>query len=388
MIVVTVRTLLQGWERGYSSPEARWARLGPYYAMFPISFVQEAIDTFTRPGDVVADPFCGRGTAPYVAMINGRGAVAGDVNPVAWLYTMTKLFPARDSKKVKERIVELKDEVTREDRQAENEFQKLAFCEDVLGFLNVARSRLKWRDDIVDRTTAAFIVHYLHSKIPQGLSNQLRHSRAMAPNYCIKWWRDNGYGTPPHVDPVGFLKQRIDWRYSRGIPGAAHSSHVSVWLGDSSRNVPSMDSRLSLVITSPPYSNVTDYKADNWLRLWALNEGPSVPSWTTEQKYGNLSKYEKLIQKVFTSIDEQADASTIWLIRCDARDRTQNVVYSALEERRGDRAIRIRPAPYTRSTQTALYGDNEPKPGEIDLLLVPERISVSGRWTTKRPRVE
>ena len=49
---------------GFATPEARWSRLGPYYAMFPISFAQDAIDRFTHPGDMVLDPFCGRGTAP------------------------------------------------------------------------------------------------------------------------------------------------------------------------------------------------------------------------------------------------------------------------------------------------------------------------------------
>ena len=38
---------------GFATPEARWARLGPYYAMFPFRFAQDAIGRFTHPGDLV-----------------------------------------------------------------------------------------------------------------------------------------------------------------------------------------------------------------------------------------------------------------------------------------------------------------------------------------------
>ena len=34
----------------------------PYFAMFPEGFVLEQLYAYTRPNDVVLDPFCGRGT--------------------------------------------------------------------------------------------------------------------------------------------------------------------------------------------------------------------------------------------------------------------------------------------------------------------------------------
>ena len=74
----------------FGTAEGRWARLGPYYAMFPVEFAREVIHNLSQCGETVLDPFCGRGTAPYVAMISGRGAVGCDVNPVAWLYAAVK----------------------------------------------------------------------------------------------------------------------------------------------------------------------------------------------------------------------------------------------------------------------------------------------------------
>jgi adenine-specific DNA methylase len=51
------------------------------------------IETWTRQGDLIVDPFCGCGTVAVEAAANGRGVVAGDWNPYAALLTRAKLFP-------------------------------------------------------------------------------------------------------------------------------------------------------------------------------------------------------------------------------------------------------------------------------------------------------
>lgn len=362
-----------GYTLGPSTPEGRWARLGPYYAMFPIEFAQAAIDRFTRPGDLVLDPFCGRGTAPYAAMIAGRDALAAEINPVAWIYAAAKTAPERDPERVKDRIRQLAELASADDREPASEFQAHAFCRAVLGFINAARRELRWRSDTTDRTVAAFITHYLHSKIPQGLSNQLRHCRAMSPDYCVRWWRDNGFETPPEVDPVSFLNARVDWRYLKGMPAAAHNPGVSVVLGDSATALPEVTKPARLVVTSPPYSAVTDYKADSWLRLWAIGEGPALPRWDSKHKHVDLVVYSEMLHRVFTATARRADHDAAWVVRCDARARTFDVVYPIVTEIADGRPVEVQPAPFRRPTQTSLYGDQAAKPGEKDLLVLPAR---------------
>ncbi len=94
-----------------SIPEGRWATLGPYYAMFPTDFVRDAIARFSKVGDGVIDPFCGRGTVPFVASSTGRFAVGMDVNPVAWVYASAKTSPEPDVQKVLRRIREIGEAV-------------------------------------------------------------------------------------------------------------------------------------------------------------------------------------------------------------------------------------------------------------------------------------
>src|SRR5258707_13297825 len=65
-----------------------------YLASFPAALAHSFIARYTRPGDVVLDPFSGRGTAPVQAAAEGRVGVGNDLNPFAHLLTAAKLEPA------------------------------------------------------------------------------------------------------------------------------------------------------------------------------------------------------------------------------------------------------------------------------------------------------
>ena len=350
----------------------RWVRLGPYYAMFPIEFVTETIRRYGKPGYAVIDPFCGRGTVPFVAMTMGLPAVAADINPVAWLYTKTKTDPHPRLGGVKQRIAEVFESATDDDRQPEDEFQEMAFCSGVLGFINAARRELHWQRKRLDRTVAALLTQHLHGKLGNGLSNQLRQARAMAPDYCVRWWRSNGLECPPEIDACRFLQRRAEWRYAKGIPKPIGTKRPKVVLGDAATALPDSLEEAGLVVTSPPYRGVTNYRADNWLRLWALGVGACRPDWRTDQKFANAERYEETLSASFEATLKRTAASAVWCVRADARERTRRVVARVLDKLLPDHDLHEYPAPYHSATQTALYGDKSQKPGEVDLYYMPQ----------------
>jgi DNA modification methylase len=57
--------------------------LCPYFAMFPADFVLDQLLAYSRPGDLVFDPFSGRGTTVLESLLNNRRVIALDINPVA-----------------------------------------------------------------------------------------------------------------------------------------------------------------------------------------------------------------------------------------------------------------------------------------------------------------
>lgn len=354
---------------GFSTAESRWARLGPYYAMFPVDFAREVVDAFSQPGDTVLDPFCGRGTAPYVAMISGRQAAGCDINPVAWLYAVVKTRPHPSLADVARRIDEINSATYRRDRQPDNEFQAFAYGPRALGFINAARRELQWQEGSLDRTIAALLIHYLHAKLGGGLSNQMRPSKAMSPDYSIRWWRQRGLTTPPDVDPAAFLRDRAAWRYAKGVPKNAGSAWVT--LGDAATVLTKMPATADLILTSPPYIGVTNYQLDNWLRLWALGEGPPLPDWSTAQKFRSHKKYEAMLVGVLKAACDRSRDDTVWWLRVDARPRTLTVARRVMEDLLPGHLPHERPSLPARHTQTSLYGDYGTKPGDIDLVYLP-----------------
>ena len=64
-----------------------------YPARFSPELVRAAIDTYTEPGDWIADPFVGGGTTAVEALALARRVVAFDVNPLSVLLTGAKTTP-------------------------------------------------------------------------------------------------------------------------------------------------------------------------------------------------------------------------------------------------------------------------------------------------------
>ncbi|MBU2560740.1 MAG: hypothetical protein KKD17_00430 [Nanoarchaeota archaeon] len=64
-----------------------------YWARKPHNVVSEYIKHYTKPGDIVLDPFCGSGPTPIEAIKIGRKAVGLDLNPVSVFITRMTAMP-------------------------------------------------------------------------------------------------------------------------------------------------------------------------------------------------------------------------------------------------------------------------------------------------------
>ena len=345
--------------------EGRWAGFGPYYAMFPVSFVREMIQRYSVPGDTIVDPFCGRGTTNYVAQVLGRRSFGCELNPVGWIYARTKTAPARQLGRLLRQIDEIAHAREPSDFVPETEFQEWAWCRDTLGFINCARRVLNWKGSKIDRTLAAFLLVYLHAKIGGGLSNQMRQSKSMAPEYAVRWWKSRSM-RPPIISTADYLKSRVSWRYAKGIEKSGNEAQV--YFGDARRGLSGRrGDRAALILTSPPYMGVTNYKYDNWIRLWALG-GPPEPNSDLEQRYANRERYSWMIRDVFGRLAKSARPDATVVVRTDRRPYTQETTTRAMREVWPDHCLLGRKTRATRPTQTSLFGDRTEKPGEVDLI--------------------
>jgi hypothetical protein len=349
----------------------RWAGVGPYYAMMPTAFVLEQISRFTEPGDAVLDPFCGRGTIPFAAGVLGRSFFGVEIFPVGWVYAAAKCNPASERK-----ITKRLDQIAKDKpRAVENsDFFRMAFAPNVLKFLCAAREQLDWKSDPVDRTLIAIILICLHDKSKIGLSNQMRQTKAVHPDYAVRWWRRKYKTAPPKIDPVEMLKNKIKWRYAKGRPKLEGKGKI--YFGDCTK-ILSRESRISdvkLLFTSPPYYEITNYFVDQWLRNWLLG-GPPRPCSGNHpymKRFDNKDVYRQLLNRAFKLAATKLRPDAVVLVRTDAREFTLKTTREVLANIFPEKDLLIAPSRLKgRLSQTALFGDKQKKPGEIDMLLTP-----------------
>jgi hypothetical protein len=362
-----------------STPVGRWASIGPYYAMFPIPFAFDVVEKHCPPAGAVLDPFAGRGSSVYAAVATGRYGCGIEINEVGWLYTKAKLEPAPEAAVLErnEAINRQSHEISDAEIDALPEFFHYCYTRNVLRYLLAARKGLQWSEDATDVTLMAIILIYLHGAKEKSLSNQTRQGKAMAPEYSVRWWHKHN-STPPDVQPLSFMEQRIRWRYAKGVPalheGTARIGNSISQLDQIREQVEAGDMpRFDLLFTSPPYYNVTSYHYDQWLRLWMLGHDarPSKTGGDWQDGFWSQPEYRKLLETVFSKCAAvMKPSATVW-VRTDARKFTQDTTVEILQAVFPDKAMKIIESPLRKSSQTALFGDKSQKPGEIDLLLQP-----------------
>jgi len=64
-----------------------------YWSKKPYDAIREYIRHYTKPGDLVLDPFCGSGGAALAALMEGRAAIAIDLSPAATFITKNYCTP-------------------------------------------------------------------------------------------------------------------------------------------------------------------------------------------------------------------------------------------------------------------------------------------------------
>lgn len=268
----------------------RFHALCPYFAMFPESFAESWIDRLTKRNDVVLDPFCGRGTAPFQALLMNRRAVACDVNHVAYCVTKAKTNAPRTASPLMCRLTHLERQYEAAAweplRRRAPKFFKRAFHAETLRQILFLRAHLQWRSNDTDCMLAALLLGVIHGeshKTERCLSNRMPRTISTKPDYSVRFWDERELRAPKR-NAFEILRGEVSYRYESDPPdGRGTVLHSDM------RQLPSIlsdDAVIRHVITSPPYFNVTRFEEDQWLRLWFLG-GPPRPT------YGRVSRDDR-----------------------------------------------------------------------------------------------
>lgn len=271
----------------------RFHSICPYFAMFPESFAENWIASRTKPGQKILDPFSGRGTAPFQALLMGREGIASDINPVAFVLSGAKV-DSPIQKSVIRRLGQLEKYFIEAPPSNEQEqlppFFHRAFHFDALRQICFIKRTLNWQSSRVDRFIAALVLGSLHGEMDKSksyFSNQMPRTISTKPQYSLRFWEQRNLWPEPR-DVFAILSQRAHYRFSSPAPDIRGKAYLSD-IRDLSRIAPDLKGTIDCIITSPPYLNVTSFEEDQWLRLWFLG-GPPHPA---TGRYSRDDRYER-----------------------------------------------------------------------------------------------
>jgi hypothetical protein len=275
-----------------------------YFAMFPPHIPRVFIEWLTKPGDVVYDPFSGRGTAPLEACRLGRVGHGSDANPLAYVLTGAKVDPPTVTD-IADRLGILQKTMPRKRWEAPDDIEML-YGRKVLGQLCWLRTQLDVKER-TDRFIMATILGMLHANYKpgspaRGFSISMPNTFSMSPAYVRQYIADHQL-KPPNVDVFDMVRRKVE---RMAIPGA-NAARGAAWTADARNPTRSFKKRARLVFTSPPYLSVVNYGKYNWIRLWMLDHQPRDVDKDLVAT-GSLDKYLGFIDEVLSGVRDVIDA--------------------------------------------------------------------------------
>jgi hypothetical protein len=275
-----------------------------YRACFKPSLPAFFLERLSRPGDLVLDPFMGRGTTPLEACLRGRVPCGNDVNPLSAMLLRPRLCPPTLAD-VSRRIDEL-------DLSWDGELDDdllVFFHPTTLRAICALRDHFLQREedgelDGVDEWLRMVAVNRL-----TGHSSGFFSVYTLPPNQAttvaaqrkINQKRDQA---PEERDVRAILLKKSRtlladtetlWRsQSRVLAGM---SVLMTGPASAMQRMPS--SSVQLVVTSPPFLDVVQYADDNWLRCWFCGiDAKSVPITMAR----NVEAWREAMHEVFVEL--------------------------------------------------------------------------------------
>ncbi len=254
----------------------RWGHplhsLCSYFAMFPPHVPRVFIEWLTRSGDVVYDPFSGRGTAPLEACRLGRLGFGSDANPLACVLTAAKVDPP-EINHIEARLLDIRRSVPSSNPKGVHPDIRMLYAPDTLRQLCWLRDTLNLHDrtDVFIMATVLGMLHanYKPGSPPRGFSISMPNTFSMAPAY-IRKYIDQHHLKPPVVDVFDMIDKKVK---RLNLPNV-NATRGMAWQADAREPMLPFQKPVRLVFTSPPYLSVIKYGKYNWIRLWMLKYEP------------------------------------------------------------------------------------------------------------------
>lgn len=241
-----------------------------YRACFKPQLPRFFIELTTKPGELVLDPFNGRGTTIIEAALLGRKVAAGDVNPLSEILAKPRLNPPTLSE-IEERLKKIPfAKAVKQDIDLSMFYHKKTMAE----LLALRHYLLKKKNkDKVDEWIRMVATNRL-----TGHSKNFFSGYTLPPNQAISAEKQRQLNKerklkPPYKNVAAvILKKSADLLKTfteHEKENVQKAASAFLFLNQGAHSLKGLRSNsVQLTVTSPPFLNVVQYARDNWLRCW------------------------------------------------------------------------------------------------------------------------
>ncbi len=277
-----------------------------YRACFKPQLPAYFIERLTAPGDLVYDPFSGRGTTAVEAALRGRNVIVNDINPLSVILTRPRLeLPS--VAEVDARLRSLKFAARPKSGLDLSMFFHPDTEYEILGLREyLFRRRKAGEEDSADRWIRMVATNRLTGHSPGFFSvYTLPPNQAVLPedqlriNARLKQepeYRDiRALIMKKTLQLQGRLAAAERWRLK------AAATQARYLVGEAAVT-PHIEPRsVQLTVTSPPFLDVVQYARDNWLRCWFNGlDAEKIAARTTMS--GSIEEWAAEISAVLTEL--------------------------------------------------------------------------------------
>ncbi len=280
-----------------------------YRACFKPQLPRFFISRLTDPGDVVFDPFMGRGTTLLEAALHGRQTLGNDANPLSRLLLAARLEPP-SPEQVSIRLQSLSLDGPAERPDGFDVF----FHERTLNQICRLRDYLRDRcseglADSVDEWIQMVAINRL-----TGHSNGFFSVYTLPPNQATSIERQRKINVRrnqvPEYRDVAALIERKTRALLRDVPLQAPAGRNRGLLQLPVGEPFAYDGPpISLTVTSPPFLDIVDYRADNWMRCWFAGIDPDAVGIT---QTGSLDTWKALVRQALDGVSAISAAGAVF----------------------------------------------------------------------------
>jgi hypothetical protein len=262
------------------------------------------IERLTQPGELVYDPFMGRGTTVIEAGLLGRVPSGCDVNPLSVVLTQPRINPPTLTQ-IAQRLNEIDFLAVTETPEDLLTFYHAETLKEICALRDYLIERCSsGQSDLVDDWIRMVAVNRLTGHSPGFFSVY-----TLPPNQAVSVKSQKRINERRAQQPPRRNVAEIILRKSRQLLSdcsedvkrtLSQISGRAQFLTQDSGGVPEIASgSISLVVTSPPFLDIVDYATDNWLRCWFLGVDPKSVRLTVPKK---LDEWQDAMTQVFREL--------------------------------------------------------------------------------------